>query len=185
MSYRLGVSSFPMAPNTLPCGLCSCHSSTSGTFAANCVPVKQAVKSEFPKSTVFSNNQRVTAIKQGTQHKYKLLVRASYSEKRSGGGDFFAGFVLGGAIFGTLGYLFAPQINKLVSAVEREIDESSRRLPKGFDDDEEGLARTRRNLNAKIAQLNAAIDSVSAQLRADNQSDGEPESTGVEFETAA
>ena len=27
-----------------------------------------------------------------------------------GGGDFFAGFLLGGAVFGTLAYIFAPQV---------------------------------------------------------------------------
>lgn len=29
---------------------------------------------------------------------------------RSGGGDFVAGFLLGGAVFGTLAYIFAPQV---------------------------------------------------------------------------
>ena len=27
-----------------------------------------------------------------------------------GGGDFAAGFLLGGAVFGTLAYIFAPQV---------------------------------------------------------------------------
>ena len=30
---------------------------------------------------------------------------------RGGASDFAAGFLLGGAIFGTLGYIFAPQVN--------------------------------------------------------------------------
>ena len=29
---------------------------------------------------------------------------------RSGGGEFVAGFLLGGAVFGTLAYIFAPQV---------------------------------------------------------------------------
>lgn len=29
---------------------------------------------------------------------------------RGGGSDFVAGFLLGGAIFGTLAYVFAPQV---------------------------------------------------------------------------
>jgi hypothetical protein len=29
---------------------------------------------------------------------------------RGGGGDFLAGFLLGGAVFGTLAYVFAPQV---------------------------------------------------------------------------
>jgi hypothetical protein len=32
---------------------------------------------------------------------------------RSGGGDFVAGFLLGGAVFGTLAYIFAPQVNSM------------------------------------------------------------------------
>lgn len=30
---------------------------------------------------------------------------------RGGGGDFVAGFLLGGAVFGTLAYVFAPQVS--------------------------------------------------------------------------
>lgn len=33
-----------------------------------------------------------------------------YSDGRGGGGDFVAGFLLGGAVFGTLAYIFAPQV---------------------------------------------------------------------------
>lgn len=32
--------------------------------------------------------------------------------RRGGGGDFVAGFVLGGVVFGALGYLLAPQVTK-------------------------------------------------------------------------
>lgn len=40
-----------------------------------------------------------------------LLLFANCSERRGGsGGDFVAGFLLGGAIFGTLAYVFAPQV---------------------------------------------------------------------------
>ncbi|KAM1142477.1 hypothetical protein ACFX19_042997 [Malus domestica] len=42
-----------------------------------------------------------------------FTVRAEYSDdsRRGGGGaDFVAGFVLGGAVFGTLAYVFAPQV---------------------------------------------------------------------------
>lgn len=34
----------------------------------------------------------------------------SGSSKGGGGGDFIAGFLLGGALFGTLAYVFAPQV---------------------------------------------------------------------------
>lgn len=30
---------------------------------------------------------------------------------KGGGGDFVAGFLLGGAVFGTLAYVFAPQVS--------------------------------------------------------------------------
>ena len=33
-----------------------------------------------------------------------------YSEDSKGGGGFLAGFLIGGAIFGTLGYVLAPQV---------------------------------------------------------------------------
>jgi hypothetical protein len=38
-------------------------------------------------------------------------VSSSDSGRRGGGaGDFVAGFLLGGAVFGALGYLLAPQV---------------------------------------------------------------------------
>jgi hypothetical protein len=36
---------------------------------------------------------------------------------RGGGGDFVAGFVLGGAIFGTLAYIFAPQVIRYLASL--------------------------------------------------------------------
>ncbi|KAH7687376.1 hypothetical protein IHE45_04G162600 [Dioscorea alata] len=43
----------------------------------------------------------------------RLSIRSEYSNGSSGGsGDFFAGFLLGGAICGTLAYVFAPQIRR-------------------------------------------------------------------------
>lgn len=41
------------------------------------------------------------------------ILPVECSDQRGGGGnggDFVAGFLLGGAIFGTLGYIFAPQV---------------------------------------------------------------------------
>ncbi|KAI5055401.1 hypothetical protein GOP47_0028922 [Adiantum capillus-veneris] len=82
----------------------------------------------------------------------------------SGAGEFVAGFVLGGLVFGALGYLFAPQVSsKLFGTKDGDLESST-----SLSDDDEGIAKTRRNLNEKIAKLNAAIDNVSAQLRADN-----------------
>lgn len=40
-----------------------------------------------------------------------VLHSDMYSDgSRGGGGDFVAGFLLGGAVFGTLAYIFAPQV---------------------------------------------------------------------------
>lgn len=67
-------------------------------------------------------------------------------------------------MFGALGYLFAPQVTSRLFGTKDGDLESTPTLT----DDDEGIAKTRRNLNEKIAKLNAAIDNVSAQLRADN-----------------
>lgn len=86
-----------------------------------------------------------------------FLTRA---ERGGGGGGFATGFVLGGLVFGALGFLFAPQISKRLLS-----DDDPPKLPQFLDDGEdESLEATRNNLNEKIAQLNAAIDDVSAQL---------------------
>jgi len=66
----------------------------------------------------------------------------------------------GGAVLGTLAFLFAPQLSKRLLAENDRL-----RLPRFLgDEDEESLESTRRTLNDKIAQLNSAIDEVSAQL---------------------
>ncbi|MCO5571038.1 hypothetical protein L7F22_024769 [Adiantum nelumboides] len=93
-----------------------------------------------------------------------LGKNASGDRRGSGAGEFVAGFVLGGLVFGALGYLFAPQVSsKLFGTKDGDTENST-----SISDDDEGIAKTRRNLNEKIAKLNAAIDNVSAQLRADN-----------------
>ncbi|KAG6752049.1 hypothetical protein POTOM_044265 [Populus tomentosa] len=82
----------------------------------------------------------------------KFAVRVEYNDgSRGGGSDFVAGFVLGGAVFGTLAYIFAPQ-------------------------------KTRQTLNAKISQLNSAIDKVSSRLRGGNNSPPVPLEADPEVE---
>jgi hypothetical protein len=39
-----------------------------------------------------------------------FVVRYDRDKKNSGGVDFVAGFMLGGVVLGTLGYLLAPQV---------------------------------------------------------------------------
>ncbi|XP_041022337.1 uncharacterized protein LOC121263490 isoform X2 [Juglans microcarpa x Juglans regia] len=79
---------------------------------------------------------------------------------------FVGGFVLGGIVVGTLGCIYAPQISKALAGADRK--DLMRRLPKFIYDEEKALERTRKILTEKIAQLNSAIDDVSAQLRADD-----------------
>ncbi|XP_009415316.2 uncharacterized protein LOC103996182 isoform X2 [Musa acuminata AAA Group] len=95
-----------------------------------------------------------------------LSVHAEHSDSsKGGGGDFVTGFLLGGAIFGTLAYVFAPQIRRsLLNEDEHGFRKAKR--PLYYDD---GLEqRTRQTLNAKISQLNNAIDNVSSRLRGRN-----------------
>ncbi|CAK9166010.1 unnamed protein product [Ilex paraguariensis] len=95
----------------------------------------------------------------------KLIVRAEYNDhKGGGGGDFVAGFLFGGALFGTLAYVFAPQIRR---SLLNEDEYGFRRAKRPIYYDE-GLEKTRQTLNAKISQLNSAIDNVSSRLRGGN-----------------
>jgi hypothetical protein len=75
-----------------------------------------------------------------------------------------AGFILGGAIFGTLAYVFAPQIRRSLLN-ENEYGFRKARRPIYYD---EGLEGTRQTLNEKIGQLNSAIDNISSRLRGNN-----------------
>ncbi|XP_074362548.1 uncharacterized protein LOC141702835 isoform X2 [Apium graveolens] len=94
--------------------------------------------------------------------KRSLSVCAEYGDQRGGsGGDFVAGFLIGGALFGTLGYLFAPQIRR---SLLNEDEYGFRRAKRPIYYDE-GLEKTRETLNTKISQLNSAIDNVSTRLR--------------------
>ena len=96
------------------------------------------------------------------------------AERRDGSSGFTSGFILGGVVFGALGYLFAPQISKALLSD----DQSRLKLPRFLDDDADGDGRggassrqpmTKQDLADRIAQLNSAIDDVSAQLRAQDE----------------
>ena len=50
-----------------------------------------------------------------------LLVECR-AEARSSGGGFFAGFVVGGALFGALGFLFAPQVCLTIMQVRQVLE---------------------------------------------------------------
>ncbi|KAL5555984.1 hypothetical protein UlMin_038220 [Ulmus minor] len=97
-----------------------------------------------------------------------LSVRADYSDsnRQGGGADFLVGFLVGGPVFGTLAYVFDPQIGRSLLN-EDEYGFRRARKPIYYDD---GLERTRQTLNEKISQLNSAIDNVSSLLRDGNNS---------------
>ncbi|XP_034205390.1 uncharacterized protein LOC117619521 isoform X2 [Prunus dulcis] len=141
----------------------------------------------------WSSSSRAESAKLTTQSPRKNIqlqtnrnfaIRAEYSDdSRGGGADFLAGFVLGGAVFGTLAYVFAPQIRRSLLN-EDEYGFRKARRPIYYD---EGLEKTRQTLNAKISQLNSAIDNVSSRLRGGNnvptvpiKSDPEVEATILE-----
>ncbi|XP_024383903.1 uncharacterized protein [Physcomitrium patens] len=98
---------------------------------------------------------------------HRARVTAEY--RRGGVGDFMAGFFLGGVVFGALGYVLAPQITKSLEGTQKE-KEDELDSKKSMDmEDDESLETTRKNLNERIAQLSAAIDDVSAQVKNDVQ----------------
>ncbi|KAK6118469.1 hypothetical protein DH2020_047736 [Rehmannia glutinosa] len=100
-----------------------------------------------------------------------------YLDRNSGSGaDFVAGFLLGGAVFGTLAYVFAPQIRR---SLLNEDEYGFRRAKRPIYYDE-GLEKTRQTLNEKIGQLNSAIDNVSSRLRGGNNLPQVPVETDAE-----
>lgn len=90
-----------------------------------------------------------------------VAVRA----ERDSGGGFFAGVLVGGAIFGALGYLFAPQISKALLS-----DDQRLKLPRFLEEEKKSPEATKQDLAEKIEQLNAAIDEVSSRIGQDGTS---------------
>ncbi|RLM64237.1 uncharacterized protein C2845_PM16G18270 [Panicum miliaceum] len=106
-------------------------------------------------------------------HSSHIQLNTNYEDSKGGGG-FLAGFLIGGAIFGTLGYVFAPQISRTLDSLldengqDSESDETGlQRVPgpqRGQYYDE-GLEKTRQTLGDKISQLNLAIDKAASRLK--------------------
>ncbi|EFJ36273.1 hypothetical protein SELMODRAFT_438138 [Selaginella moellendorffii] len=105
----------------------------------------------------------------------RTVVAAEYRRSGGGPGDFVAGFLLGGVVFGALGYLLAPQLNRSLDKVSSENGAALPTKPNKYLEDEgiefheleeeNGIETTRKSLSAKIDELNAAIENVSAQLK--------------------
>lgn len=61
--------------------------------------------------------------------------------ERDSGGGFFAGVLVGGAIFGALGYLFAPQISKALLS-----DDQRLKLPRFLEEEKKSPEATKQVL---------------------------------------
>ena len=104
-----------------------------------------------------------------TSHRRSLVVRAG-ADRPNSASIFVGGFILGGIVVGALGCVYAPQISKALAGADRK--DLMRKLPKFIYDEEKALEKTRKILAEKIAQLNSAIDDVSAQLHGDDAPNG-------------
>ncbi|PVH35765.1 hypothetical protein PAHAL_7G271600 [Panicum hallii] len=76
----------------------------------------------------------VPSSSESTNYCRKLTICRAQSEDSKGGGGFLAGFLIGGALFGTLGYVFAPQISRTLDSLLDENGQDS-------ESDETGLQR--------------------------------------------
>ncbi|TYJ46794.1 hypothetical protein E1A91_A02G142900v1 [Gossypium mustelinum] len=121
----------------------------------------------FTKSNNFRKTPSLAVRRKLIPSNRQFSVCAEYCDGSRGGAiDFAAGFLLGGAIFGTIAYVFAPQIRRSLL----NVDEYGFRTAKRLIYYDEGLEQTRQTLNKKISQLNSAIDNVSSRLRGGNNS---------------
>ncbi|KAK8590025.1 hypothetical protein V6N13_088813 [Hibiscus sabdariffa] len=136
----------------------------------------------FTKPSTFGKTPSLAVRRKPMPSNRQLSVCAEYRRDGSGGGasDFAAGFLLGGAVFGTLAYVFAPQIRRSLLN-EDEYGFRKAKRPIYYD---EGLEQTRQTLNKKISQLNSAIDNVSSRLRGGNNSATVPAGADPEVEAA-
>ncbi|KAE8679029.1 hypothetical protein F3Y22_tig00111402pilonHSYRG00690 [Hibiscus syriacus] len=139
----------------------------------------KASEVSFTKSSTFGKTPSLAVWRKPMASNHRFSVCAEYRDgTRGGGNDFAAGFLLGGAIFGTLAYVFAPQIRR---SLLNEDEYGFRKAKRPIYCDG-GLEKTRQTLNAKIHQLNSAIDNVSSRLRGAKNSPTVPVDTDPEEE---
>ncbi|XP_051118033.1 uncharacterized protein LOC127242523 [Andrographis paniculata] len=107
-----------------------------------------------------------------TSNRKKASIQAAYRDDggSSNAGFFVGGFILGGLIAGTLSCVYAPQISNVLTRADRK--DLMKKLPKFIYDEDKALEKQRKKLADKIEQLNAAIDSMSTQLRSQDQPNG-------------
>ncbi|KAK8305393.1 hypothetical protein V6Z12_D03G060400 [Gossypium hirsutum] len=123
--------------------------------AALCCSHLKAHDVWFTKSNNFRKTPSLAVRRKVIPSNCQFSVCAEYC--RGGASDFAAGFLLGGAIFGTIAYIRRSLLNE---------DEYGFRKAKRLIYYDEGL----KTLNKKISQLNFAIDNVSSRLRGGNNS---------------
>lgn len=70
-----------------------------------------------------------------------------------------SGFIVGGVVFGALGFIFAPQISKALLGEDAKL-----KLPHFLEEEEKDPAATKQDLIEKINQLNKSIDEVAGKL---------------------
>ncbi|WZN66503.1 hypothetical protein HKI87_15g80700 [Chloropicon roscoffensis] len=109
-----------------------------------------------PRPRAARDTQQGLSLRRVSTPRRAGLVAASGS-RRDGAGGFWSGVLVGGTVFGVLGFLFAPQVSRALL--------NSERMKKLLGDGSENLEVTREMLNDKISELNSAIDGVSQQLQ--------------------
>ncbi|KAG5617495.1 hypothetical protein H5410_017319 [Solanum commersonii] len=127
---------------------------------------KLSIRANYRRDKIFGDLQVPNGLHSRQDQSFLFYP---HSDQRGGGGhggDFVAGFLLGGAIFGTLGYIFAPQIRR---SLLNEDEYGFRKAKRPMYYYDEGLEKTRQTLNNKLDQLNSAIDKVSSGLRGGNK----------------
>ncbi|KAI8475517.1 MAG: hypothetical protein J3K34DRAFT_464813 [Monoraphidium minutum] len=105
-----------------------------------------------------AGSRRVAAARPSSASRQLSVVARA---ERGSDSSFLSGFVMGGVVFGTLGFLFAPQISRALLG-----DDHRLRLPRFMEEEmPKDPEATKQDLIDKIAQLNASIDEVAATLK--------------------
>jgi len=161
--------------------------SLSGSFSS-CSSNSLSSSSSREKSLFFQRSSRWGSEKKKQTTRIKANIEDCDIVPKSGGkatkGGFVGGLLIGGAIFGALGFLFAPQLSKHILKGKKVLDDlleeeeeeeenwveeketnatssSSSSSIKSEKRAEKELEETRKSLNQKIAELNKAIDEFS------------------------
>ena len=176
---------------TTPNARVGCRVSTTASARRVSLPV---YVTKLPRDALGTNNGGIAfgRADQGLRSRPRYsgrtqtVTRASKGDappSAGGFGKFVGGFLLGGAIFGVAGVLFAPQLSKTFLKGK---DAAGRFLYDDYESDDDAdaaLERTRNDLNEKIAQLNAAIDTFSSEADKQGQGagDGDGEDDGESY----